>query len=555
MKPSLPRNLILVLIGLAGINLLQASFTELIYDEAYYWYYAQQPAWGYFDHPPMVAWMIAAGGWILPGEAGVRLISCLLGAGTLYLLWLLVDRPGKQGYLPQLLVWFLSIPLLHAYGFLSLPDTPLLFFTALFFWVYKRFLESPGTGRAMLLGLVMAALMYSKYHAALIILFVLFSNLRLLRSRYAWIALFVSLLSYAPHLAWLYGQDFVSVKYHLFERPNQPYQFWKFTGGYVVNLIVLFGLCFPWVYRCLWQFRAADLFERALKFTAWGILVFFLISSFQRRVQTQWLIAACIPLAILVGTRIVQDERLRTWVWRASLANLAVLFFLRLGLMYEPLFPVRYESHGNRAWVGNLKELAAGAPVVFENSYRQASMYQFYSGQPAFSLNNAMYRKNQYSIDGSEARVQGKRIFHIPVVNRETPYHYTGQDGEPRYGTFMDPFKSYRRVEAGLISKQGFDSGTTAVYWAHNPYPEAIPLERIRFGIALLDRYKRTQTVLPVHPEKSDLTPESLAPGDSLRFSFRIPDMARWEPAYLRAVLSQKPLYWGLNGQPQKIKD
>ena len=49
----------------------------------------------------------------------------------------------------------------------------------------------------------MAGLMYSKYHAALIILFVLASNLRLLRSRYAWLALAVSLLCYAPHLGWL----------------------------------------------------------------------------------------------------------------------------------------------------------------------------------------------------------------------------------------------------------------------------------------------------------------------------------------------------------------
>lgn len=40
------------------LNLVQASITELIYDEAYYWYYAQNLAWGYFDHPPMVAFMI-----------------------------------------------------------------------------------------------------------------------------------------------------------------------------------------------------------------------------------------------------------------------------------------------------------------------------------------------------------------------------------------------------------------------------------------------------------------------------------------------------------------
>ena len=88
MRTRFPRLLILLLGGSLLLNLLQASFTELLYDEAYYWYYAQNPAWGYFDHPPMVAWMIALGGLFLKGELGVRLLSCLMGTGTLALLWL-----------------------------------------------------------------------------------------------------------------------------------------------------------------------------------------------------------------------------------------------------------------------------------------------------------------------------------------------------------------------------------------------------------------------------------------------------------------------------------
>ena len=40
------------------LNLLQAGLTGLLDDEAYYWVYAQYPAWGYFDHPPMIAFWI-----------------------------------------------------------------------------------------------------------------------------------------------------------------------------------------------------------------------------------------------------------------------------------------------------------------------------------------------------------------------------------------------------------------------------------------------------------------------------------------------------------------
>jgi len=281
MNQTTPRLVPAFLGCLLLLNLVQAAFTELLYDEAYYWYYAQNISWGYFDHPPMVAWMIALGSNLIPGELGVRVVSVLMGIGTLFLLWLLIDAPGKRENPARVLLWFLSITLLHAYGFLSLPDTPLLFFTALFLLAYRYFLRSPGMVPAVGLGLVMAALMYSKYHAALVILFVLLSNLKLLRSGYAWLALAVSLLAYFPHLYWLYEQEFVSVRYHLFERPNQPYSFSKFTAGYFLNLIALFGLTFPWAYLSLWKYRPTDTFRRSLKFVAWGIFLFFLFSSFQ----------------------------------------------------------------------------------------------------------------------------------------------------------------------------------------------------------------------------------------------------------------------------------
>ncbi|QJB40690.1 hypothetical protein HF324_23770 [Chitinophaga oryzae] len=34
------------------LGLLQACFSELWDDEAYYWVYSRHMDWGYFDHPP-----------------------------------------------------------------------------------------------------------------------------------------------------------------------------------------------------------------------------------------------------------------------------------------------------------------------------------------------------------------------------------------------------------------------------------------------------------------------------------------------------------------------
>src|SRR6056297_3894152 len=98
MAQKFPRLFFILLAVLFALNLIQASITELIYDEAYYWYYAQDMAWGYFDHPSMVAFLIKISGFLFDGELGVRFMSCLLSAGTYILLWLLIDNPKKKDY-------------------------------------------------------------------------------------------------------------------------------------------------------------------------------------------------------------------------------------------------------------------------------------------------------------------------------------------------------------------------------------------------------------------------------------------------------------------------
>src|SRR5207249_9824652 len=75
--------LVTAVVGLTGARLWLAGQTELLPEEAYYWTYAKHPALGYFDHPPMVAWIIAAGTWLLGDtERGVRLVNTLLWVGS-----------------------------------------------------------------------------------------------------------------------------------------------------------------------------------------------------------------------------------------------------------------------------------------------------------------------------------------------------------------------------------------------------------------------------------------------------------------------------------------
>ena len=551
MKPEPSRLFSYFLVVIFLVNIVQSYFTQLIFDEAYYWHYAQEMAWGYFDHPPMVALMIKLGSLFFEQELGVRFISCLLSVGTFGILWQLIDGAEKNRYVLHFFVLVFSMTLVNAYGFLTLPDTPLLFFTALFLLVYKRFLNRPSLLMALVLGVVMAALMYSKYHAVLIIFFVLLSNLRLVLNKYAWVAVGVALLCYTPHFIWLAEHDFVTIRYHLFERPNQPYKFEKFTLGFLVNLVVIFGLTFPLIYWSLLKTKASDKFSRALLFLTYGIIAFFFISSFQRRVQTQWIIVICVPMAIIAFNYMLENPKTRNWILRLGIVNIAILMFLRIGLVYQPLFPIVYETHGNKEWVAEVAEEAKGLPVVFENSYRRAPMYAFYSGQPSFSLNNYMYRRNQYSIDASEQRVQNQRILYISRWMDEGTFSYYSPKGTLFHGRYMDDFESFRKLRCYVENTTENKEPHLKVY---NPYKTDIDLEKIKFGVVYQDAHKRVQEVLEFFPLLDDQGTKALKARDTTHFNFQLPGPKKaLSPSSYKICISENGLYWGLNGETIKL--
>ncbi|TLP82838.1 glycosyltransferase family 39 protein [Maribacter sp. ACAM166] len=553
MLTKIPKQFYFFLAAIFILNLIQSNFTQLIFDEAYYWYYSQQMAWGYFDHPPMVALMVKISSYFFDGELGVRFISCLLSTINILLLWLMIDSSKKNDYITHFFVLVFSMTLLNAYGFFTLPDTPLLFFTSCFLLTYKHFIKNQSLSLAFLLGICMAALMYSKYHAVLVIFFVLLSNLKLVRNKHAWFAVLVALCCYAPHFYWLYDNDFVSIKYHLYERPNGAYSFEKYTLGFFVNLVAIFGLTFPFIYKALLKTKGSDLFNKALIYLTYGVIAFFFISSFNRRVQTQWIILICIPLVVIAFNYMLSNKQALTWIFRLGLINTVLIIYLRMGLAYQPLlFDFYYESHGNKEWAQAIKDEVGDLPVVFENSYRNAPMYSFYTnGTPTFSLNNFMYRKNQYSIDDSEEKVRGKDIAYISKYINDNSFSYERADGGLYKGKYISSFESFRKVECILDDQEvSLNSDKNLDLKIFNPYKKPIDLNKLKFAVTYMDGYKIPQQTIGIVLEAFEPNTLTLQSQDTTNFIFRLPKTKKENIGYFRLVISENNLLYGLNGKP-----
>ncbi len=555
MTKTYPKVFLLFLGAFLLLNLLQSSFTQLIYDEAYYWYYSQNLSWGYFDHPPMVALFIWLGTSLFQGELGVRLISSLAQLGTILLVWGMIENKAKKKFIPHFFLLLFAMPLFNVYGFFTLPDTPLLFFTALFLFVYQSFLQRHSLLKALAMGLVMAALMYSKYHAILVILFVLLSNLKLLKNKYAWMAVGVALLAYTPHFIWLYEHDFVTVKYHIFERPNQPYNFAGFTLGYLLNLIVNFGLLFPLFYWALFKTKGKDVFTRGLLFLSYGVIFFFLFSSFQKRTQAQWVIVLCIPMSIMAYQFILNHAVWRKWGIRIATVSLVLFLYARAWLIYQPLLPKVFETHYNKEWVKKLNDFVKDDPVVFENSYRQSSMYHFYSGKRSFSLNNIFYRRNQYSIDGSEALFRNKRVAYLSRYVNSGAFKYVNPGGDTVYVNYKENFKPLRRLRCYTENGEVHLKDTNQLLKIYNPYPMEVALKDLAFKVSYLNEYRQIKELKNLEYIPVNTTTKSLKAQDTTYFKFTLKQPNYKNPSFLRFSISENGLPTGINSESIKITE
>ena len=400
------------------LGLIQSRATELLDDEAYYWVYSKFLDWGYFDHPPMVALLIRMGYSIFQNELGVRLFFLLLNVLSLFLIEGLIEK--KDSLLFYAIV--LSLAVLQLTGFVAVPDTPLIFFTALFFVAYRRFLRQTSLLNTFLIGIVAAALLYSKYHAVLIVFFVLLSNLKLFRYYQTYLAGVIAFLFFIPHLVWQYQHDWISFRYHLFESNVNPYKL-SFTLEYIGGQILLAGpLAGIILLPAAFSYRSKNIFERGLKFTLAGIYLFFLLSSFRGKVEGNWTSPAIIPLIVLSHRFLAERPAWRKWLLRLLPVTMILVLCARIIMIVDivPFKAIRERYHGWNNWPQAMRERTKGLPIVFENSYQRAAKYWFYTGQVSYSLNFYRERRNNYNFWPIEDSLLGNPVYILDIHNPDS---------------------------------------------------------------------------------------------------------------------------------------
>ena len=488
---------------LSILNIIQGSYTELLPDEAYYWVYSQDMNWGFFDHPPFVAVWVTISNFFFTDELGVRFFSAISFSFMLYLVWFTIDHPSKNKYSWLFLLLFLSTALLNVYGFITTPDTPLLFFFALFLWSYKLYLNKKSTFVYFILSIAITGMMYSKYQGVLVIFFIFLSNWKLVKDYKIWLVCFGALILYMPHIYWQYINDFPSIRYHLYERASVATYKFEYTLMHIVNAIAILGFTFIIIYKAFFKgIKSNNIFHRGLNSIVLGFFFFFLVSSFRGHVQAQWIAPIMLPLILITFNYLIEHKKNLKLFSYLALTNIVIILFVRICIANEGIIPVKLDFHGNKQWTLEVKKLTKNSEKLFVNSFQNASIYWFYTKEKSHYQKNYLGRKNQYGYIPGNDVFSSDSIAYITRISKEYSEIKMKSSGKDSiFISFLKDYKPLFDLEINFENSTNIEFNTSMIksytIIINNPYTFDINTKDIEVQIAFQNKKGNEKYSIP----------------------------------------------------------
>ncbi|NBC19833.1 MAG: phospholipid carrier-dependent glycosyltransferase [Alphaproteobacteria bacterium] len=341
----------LAVLLLARLAAILASGVDLYADEAQYWRWSTDPAWGYYSKPPLIAWVIGLATALAGhGEWAIRLpapILHTLAASALYLLGR--DMDGARTGMFAALGYALMPGVIVSSAVIS-TDGVLLPFWCLALWLFWRMRQGQaGWAGALGFGLCLGAGFLAKYAMIYFAIGLAITAVidaptrRALFSARGAVAILLAAALFGPHMAWNAANDFKTVG-HTVDNARlggelfNPGNLGKFlidqmgVFGPIGFLVLLFGLV-PML-----RARSGEGLRRNLWLLAF-ILPVILIIAFQSvlsRAHANWAATAYPAASVLVAIWLVHARR-RPGLWWAiaGLTALAIQFIPDIAFLFK----------------------------------------------------------------------------------------------------------------------------------------------------------------------------------------------------------------------------
>jgi len=490
-----------VLVGAALLRLAVAATLPRFPDEAYYWMWSSRLAGGYFDHPPVIALLIRAGGWPTT-PLGVRFMPVLAGFVATLATASIARRVGGDRAALRAAVLIACIPLAAAGLILATPDAPLIAATSLGLYAIVRALEHPPRSQGSLAwwigaGLALGLALCSKYTsvvlaAAVCIALVTRADLRArLREPGPYVATVLAAVIFLPVLLWNFRHGWVSFYFQLRHGITGPK---SSTVAAVLSregdyLGALMGLASPVLFVF---FAAASVrglsrhatgAQRVFAVVALFTVAFFGYSALHRRAEANWPGPAYVPAIVLLAT-LPWSVRATRWI-RGGTVLAGAISLVIYAQAVAPILPIRPDRDPvaqAEGWdvvaaaVGRARDsLAAETRVTTwaaADRYQDAALLAFHDAhhRETFSLNLAG-RRNQYDLwpGFMNLATLGENL--VLVVDNTTELHYT-------VAALTPYFRTVRQGELVTLRREGDAVGDRQLWllegwkggWPPRPY-------------------------------------------------------------------------------------
>jgi 4-amino-4-deoxy-L-arabinose transferase-like glycosyltransferase len=214
------QTILVLLAALVALRGVVAATAPLSFDEAYYWQWSKNLAWGYYDHPPMVAFIIRAGT-ALFGDTifGIRFIPWLLSIGATFAVWragAILFESGYAGALSALL--FNAMPMVGVEMVVATPDAPQIAAAAVLICVLAKLIQTGNGAWWIAAGVVSGLGLLSKYTTLFLGVGMLFWLLvarpqrRWLMTVWPYLGGVVALVLFLPVIMWNASHDWMSFR-------------------------------------------------------------------------------------------------------------------------------------------------------------------------------------------------------------------------------------------------------------------------------------------------------------------------------------------------------
>lgn len=435
LKQYASKYILLLFVMTCIFRLAETLALPLTQDEAYYFYWGKFPDFGYFDHPPFVAWLSSLSNLFPESLWAARLGGTLLSLGMFPVMLSLARLCGisrQSNLLICLILSQLSLGGLLV-GIIQTPDLPLAVFWLLA--IHEAAVAIKHDPKRWISAGIMTGLgLTSKYTMTLmglVFLVALIKQRRGLRSPWPYLGGLACLITFLPHLVWNYNHDWVTFKFQLERgfrsqynlnaepgyslpsaRPAEPgspearlgqtfipaeeesktqstspfQKLLRGISGYLGGQLGLWGLLIFPIFGSLWQSRRKGFSEPRidddLQPLIWAsilvpLILFGLLSPFQK-VEANWPAVYLLGASVLLGAI---GHSAKTYL-ASGIGNLTLLGLITIHA-YTPLTSknpakdrILYETRGFEKLSEYLADLDA---PVFGDTYQNTAMINFYS--------------------------------------------------------------------------------------------------------------------------------------------------------------------------------